>query len=57
MTESVAPSAVALTADEPSRPIESDARSAIGQEQPDAGLLESDLLLEDVSIDGMCGVY
>ena len=26
-------------------------------EQPDAELVEADLLIEDVSIDGMCGVY
>ena len=24
---------------------------------PEAALVESDLLVEDVSIDGMCGVY
>ncbi len=26
-------------------------------EQPDVELVEADLLIEDVSIDGMCGVY
>jgi mycofactocin precursor len=26
-------------------------------EQPEAELVEADLLVEDVSIDGMCGVY
>ena len=26
-------------------------------EQPEAELVEADLLIEDVSIDGMCGVY
>jgi mycofactocin precursor len=25
--------------------------------QPDVDLVETDLLVEDVSIDGMCGVY
>jgi mycofactocin precursor len=25
--------------------------------QPEAELVEADLLIEDVSIDGMCGVY
>jgi mycofactocin precursor len=27
------------------------------QEQPEVELVEADLLIEDVSIDGMCGVY
>jgi mycofactocin precursor len=26
-------------------------------DQPDGDLVESELLVEDVSIDGMCGVY
>lgn len=26
-------------------------------ESPNRGLVEADLLVEDVSIDGMCGVY
>ena len=34
-----------------------DDKRADAAEQPDAELVEADLLIEDVSIDGMCGVY
>jgi mycofactocin precursor len=30
---------------------------APAEREPDAPLVEADLLVEDVSIDGMCGVY
>jgi mycofactocin precursor len=35
---------------------EDDQREGAAQ-QPDVELIEADLLIEDVSIDGMCGVY
>ena len=34
-----------------------DDHCADAAEQPDVELVEADLLIEDVSIDGMCGVY
>lgn len=34
-----------------------DDQRATAEEQPDVELIEADLLIEDVSIDGMCGVY
>ena len=34
-----------------------DDQSVDATEQPDVELVEADLLIEDVSIDGMCGVY
>ena len=34
-----------------------DDRRTDATEQPDVELVEADLLIEDVSIDGMCGVY
>lgn len=34
-----------------------DPRKAPREEPPPAELVEADLLIEDVSIDGMCGVY
>jgi len=46
----VQPLAVA-TAPEPEHPSDFDAKPR------DAELVEADLLVEDVSIDGMCGVY
>jgi mycofactocin precursor len=42
----------------PSAPCETDDGQRVGAaEPPDVELVESDLLIEDVSIDGMCGVY
>jgi mycofactocin precursor len=32
-------------------------RDRDAETQPEVDLVESDLLVEDVSIDGMCGVY
>lgn len=43
--------AVAVEPREPSLPEPSQSQA------PDEPLVESDLLVEDVSIDGMCGVY
>lgn len=34
-----------------------DAEAETTQREQDAALVEDDLLVEDVSIDGMCGVY
>jgi mycofactocin precursor len=41
------------------RPVEPEAQAPPegGAETPAVALVESDLLIEDVSIDGMCGVY
>jgi mycofactocin precursor len=42
----------------PPAPTEADDdQRADAAEQPDVELVEADLLIEDVSIDGMCGVY
>lgn len=41
---------------EPNEPVENPTSEDAGA-APDASLVESDLLVEDVSIDGMCGVY
>ena len=38
-------------------PAELDAPSRDAETAPTAPLVEADLLVEDVSIDGMCGVY
>jgi len=43
-----------------SEPREQSSADAVSEPQapaPDASLVESELLVEDVSIDGMCGVY
>jgi mycofactocin precursor len=36
---------------------EAPAQTAVSSSVEDAALQEADLLIEDVSIDGMCGVY
>ena len=41
----------------PPAPSEADDQHANAAEQPEVELVEADLLVEDVSIDGMCGVY
>ncbi len=41
----------------PPAPSEADDQGVDAAEQPDVELVEADLLIEDVSIDGMCGVY
>lgn len=41
---------------EPNEAVENSTSEDVGT-TPDAPLVESDLLVEDVSIDGMCGVY
>ncbi|MDP9434426.1 MAG: mycofactocin precursor MftA [Actinomycetota bacterium] len=41
---------------ETTAPVEETPASTIAA-APDPALLEQDLLVEDVSIDGMCGVY
>jgi mycofactocin precursor len=69
MTEPTIPAAAAAPSDEPTIPAAaaapSDERDPVPP-RPTAGqaehrdepvLLEADLLVEDVSIDGMCGVY
>jgi mycofactocin precursor len=40
----------------PPAPSEADHQGAQAEE-PEVELVEADLLVEDVSIDGMCGVY
>ena len=52
MAEAAVPTADALTAD-----IGADAPAVTGEESLVEELLEDELLVEDVSIDGMCGVY
>ena len=41
----------------PLAPAVDEAVSTENQDQPEVALVEADLLVEDVSIDGMCGVY
>ena len=36
---------------------ESETRAADPDAEPDTDLVESELLVEEISIDGMCGVY
>jgi len=46
------------TADtETGAPIEQEPAAAAGQASPPAEVLAADLLVEEISIDGMCGVY
>ena len=42
---------------DPSQPSPEPAPEAAPEAEPEAELVEADLLVEDVSIDGMCGVY
>jgi mycofactocin precursor len=46
------PAAPDLEGEAPNEPV-----AAGDAEPPEAPLVEDDLLVEDVSIDGMCGVY
>jgi mycofactocin precursor len=48
------PQAVVAPGDVPAPPPEPEAAASAG---PRDALVEQDLLVEDVSIDGMCGVY
>jgi mycofactocin precursor len=38
-------------------PAAAEATPPAGEDRPEPELIEEDLLVEDVSIDGMCGVY
>ncbi|MGI8492548.1 MAG: mycofactocin precursor MftA [Acidimicrobiales bacterium] len=38
-------------------PVEQPAEASIPEATPDEDLVEEDLLVEEISIDGMCGVY
>ncbi len=49
--------ATARPAEPPTRPAEPPKRPAEPPKPPADDLVEDDLLVEDVSIDGMCGVY
>lgn len=55
MSELVVDAVPALVTPEP--PAEPPADAAALARSPDGALLDADLLIEDVSIDGMCGVY
>ncbi len=54
MPEMRASSAPAAATPELDAPVEAEVAAA---PEPAAELVEADLLVEDVSIDGMCGVY
>ena len=45
------------TAEAPARAEDDAPVKPTGREEPATELVEADLLVEDVSIDGMCGVY
>lgn len=38
-------------------PVVTEERPELGQEEAEPEVTEADLLVEEVSIDGMCGVY
>jgi mycofactocin precursor len=46
-----------VATDEPVADPEAPVDAAVSSSAEDAALQEADLLIEDVSIDGMCGVY
>jgi len=45
------------TSQAPPAPEKTDAEAPVEAPDPDTDAVEAELLVEDVSIDGMCGVY